>query len=185
MISVNAFEKGLTIEVAGEIYRILEVEHVKPSKGSAFVQTMLQNLRTSESQKMTFPVDEKVAKGQIIQREVQYLYGNGSSHVFMDTETYEQVELPTKQIVVELNYLLENSLCQLMLVGTETLGVILPKTVELIVKETEPGIRGNTSGSSLKAALMNTGFIAQVPFFVNTDDKLLINTDDGSYVSRA
>ncbi len=108
MISVNDFRTGLTIEVDGGIWRVLEFQHVKPGKGAAFVRSKLRNLRTGNIQEKTFRAGEKVAKAQIDNRKMQYLYASGDSHVFMDTETYEQVELSSKQVEYELNFLKEN-----------------------------------------------------------------------------
>ena len=116
---------------------------------------------------------------------MKYLYEQAGSHVFMDLDTYEQLELPEEQIKDELKYLLENSECNIVMYGSETLGVDLPHTVELLVAETEPGIRGDTSSGGSKPAVMETGLVVQVPFFVNAEDRLIINTGDGSYVSRA
>jgi elongation factor P len=116
---------------------------------------------------------------------MQYLYESAGNHVFMDLNTYEQIELPGDVIEDELKYLLENSECNIIMYGSETLGVDLPNTVELNVKETEPGIRGDTSSGGSKPAVMETGLVVQVPFFINADDRLIINTSDGSYVSRA
>ncbi|UQF70539.1 elongation factor P [Vagococcus lutrae] len=185
MISVNDFKTGLTVEIDGGIWRVVDFQHVKPGKGAAFVRTKLKNLRNGNIQEKTFRAGEKVGRAQIDNRKMQYLYESGGSHVFMDTETYEQVELPTEQIEEELNYLLENSVCNIIMYGAETIGVDLPHTVTLEVKETEPGIKGDTASGGSKPATMETGLVVQVPFFVNAGDKLIINTDDGSYSSRA
>ncbi|MDF0479409.1 elongation factor P [Vagococcus sp. PNs007] len=185
MISVNDFKTGLTIEVDGGIWRVMDFQHVKPGKGAAFVRSKLKNLRTGAMQEKTFRGGEKVAKAQIDNRKMQYLYESGGNHVFMDTENYEQIELPEEQIKDELKYLLENSMCNIIMYGSETIGVDLPNTVTLAVKETEPGIKGDTSSGGSKPAIMETGLVVQVPFFVNAEDKLIINTVEGSYVSRA
>lgn len=185
MISVNDFKTGLTIEVDGGIWRVLDFQHVKPGKGAAFVRSKLRNLRTGAIQEKTFRAGEKVEKAQIDNRRMQYLYANGDSYVFMDTENYEQVELPAKQIEYELNFLKENMEVQIIMFQGETLGVELPNTVELEVIETEPGIKGDTASGGSKPAKVETGLIVQVPFFVNVGDRLIINTADGTYVSRA
>ncbi|GAJ25420.1 translation elongation factor P [Liquorilactobacillus sucicola DSM 21376 = JCM 15457] len=185
MISVNEFKNGLTIEVNGELWRVVEFQHVKPGKGSAFVRSKLKNLRTGAVQEKTFRAGEKVERAQIDNRKMQYLYADGTSYVFMDTETYEQLELPEEKIKNELNYLKENMQVSIIMYGNETLGVDLPNTVDLKVTSTEPGIKGDTASGGSKPATMETGLIVQVPFFVNEDDVLTINTQDGSYVSRA
>ena len=185
MISVNEFKTGLTIEVDGDIWRVMDFQHVKPGKGAAFVRSKLRNLRSGNVNEKTFRAGEKVAKAQIDNRRMQYLYANGDDHVFMDNESYEQIELSAKQIEEELMYLKENMEVHIMKYGEEVLGVELPVTVTLEVAETEPGIKGDTASGGSKPAKMETGLIVQVPFFVNTGDKLIINTDEGEYVSRA
>lgn len=185
MISVNDFKTGLTIEVDGDIWRVVDFQHVKPGKGAAFVRSKLKNLRTGAVQEKTFRAGEKVAKAQIDNRKMQYLYESGDSHVFMDLDTYEQIEIPTEQIKDELKYMLENMEVTVIMYGSEILGVDLPNTVVLEVAETEPNIKGDTSSGGSKPAIMETGVTVNVPFFVNQGDKLIINTTDGSYVSRA
>ncbi len=185
MISVNDFRTGLTIEVDGGIWRVLDFQHVKPGKGAAFVRSKLRNLRNGAIQEKTFRAGEKVAKAQIDNRRMQYLYANGDQHVFMDQESYDQIELSAAAIEYELKFLKENMEVQIMLYQGETLGVELPNTVELEVTETEPGIKGDTASGGTKPATLETGLTVQVPFFVNQGDRLIINTTDGSYVSRA
>ncbi|MBD8070412.1 elongation factor P [Bacillus sp. PS06] len=185
MISVNDFRTGLTIEVDGGIWRVMDFQHVKPGKGAAFVRSKLRNLRTGAVQEKTFRAGEKVAKAQIENRKMQYLYANGDMHVFMDNESYEQIELSAAAIEYELKFLKENMEVHIMTFGHETLGVELPNTVELKVAETEPGIKGDTASGGTKPAILETGLSVQVPFFINEGDVLIINTTEASYVSRA
>ncbi|KZE66384.1 elongation factor P [Fictibacillus phosphorivorans] len=185
MISVNDFKTGLTIEVDGGIWQVLEFQHVKPGKGAAFVRSKLRNLRTGGIQEKTFRGGEKVAKAHIENRRMQYLYASGDTHTFMDNESYEQIELQASQIEYELKYLLENMTVHIMTYQGETIGVELPNTVELVVAETEPGIKGDTASGGTKPATLETGLIVQVPFFVNQGDKLVIDTRNAAYVSRA
>lgn len=185
MISVNEFRTGLTIETDGGIWRVMDFQHVKPGKGAAFVRSKLRNLRTGAIQEKTFRAGEKVERAQIDNKTMQYLYANGDMHVFMDNESYEQLELPSSQIEYELKFLLENMEVHIMMFQGETLGIDLPNTVELEVVETDPGIKGDTASGGSKPAKLETGLVVQVPFFVNAGDKLVINTSDGSYVSRA
>lgn len=185
MISVNDFRTGLTIEVDNGIWRVMDFQHVKPGKGAAFVRSKLRNLRSGAVQEKTFRAGEKVAKAQIENRKMQYLYANGDQHVFMDTESYDQVELSETAIQYELKFLKENMEVSIMMFGSETLGVELPNTVELEVIETEPGIKGDTASGGTKPAKVQTGLVVNVPFFVNEGDVLIINTTDSSYVSRA
>lgn len=185
MISVNDFRTGLTIEVDGDIWRVMDFQHVKPGKGAAFVRSKLRNLRTGAVQEKTFRAGEKVAKAQIENRKMQYLYGSGDQHVFMDNESFEQIELPASSIEYELKFLKEGMEVHIMMFQGETLGIELPNTVELEVTATEPGIKGDTASGGSKPATLETGLVVQVPFFVNEGDRLIINTEDGSYVSRA
>ena len=184
MISVNDFRTGLTIEVDNGIWQVIDFQHVKPGKGAAFVRSKLRNLRTGAIQEKTFRAGEKVAKAHIENRKMQYLYANGDQHVFMDQETYDQIELAAAQIERELKFLKENMEVYIMTYQTETIGVELPNTVTLEVTETEPGIKGDTASGGTKPATVETGLVVQVPFYVNEGDKLVINTTDGSYVSR-
>ncbi|ANU19318.1 elongation factor P [Planococcus plakortidis] len=185
MISVNDFKTGLTIEVDNDIWRVMEFQHVKPGKGAAFVRSKLRNLRTGAVNEKTFRAGEKVAKAQIDNRKMQYLYASGDMHAFMDTETYDQIELPEKSIEYELKFLQENMEVQVIQYHGEVLGVELPNTVVLEVAETDPGIKGDTASGGSKPAILTTGLSVQVPFFINQGDKLIINTTDSSYVSRA
>ncbi len=184
MISVNDFKTGLTIELDGGLWKVIDFQHVKPGKGAAFVRSKLKNLRSGAVQEKTFRAGEKVGRAHIENRKMQYLYATPDSYVFMDTDNYEQVELQAVQIEDELNYLLENMEVHLIMYGDETLGVSLPNTVTLLVEETEPGIKGDTASGGSKPAKMETGLMVNVPFFVNAGDKLVVNTEDGSYVSR-
>lgn len=185
MISVNEFKNGLTIEYNNDLWRIVEFQHVKPGKGSAFVRSKLKSLRTGAVQEYTFRSTAKVETADIQTRQMQYLYNDGSSYVFMDTATYEQLEVPNAQIDQEAKYLKENTIVNIISHNGETLGLDLPNTVDLEVVETEPGIRGDTSSGGGKPATMETGLVVTVPFFINVGDVLTINTSDGSYVSRS
>lgn len=185
MISVNDFRTGLTIIVDGQLYRVMDFQHVKPGKGAAFVRSKLRNLRNGNVQEKTFRAGEKVEKAQIDNRKMQYLYAQGDEHVFMDMESYEQTELASSAIEYELKFLKENMEVHIQSYQGEMLGVELPNTVELEVTETEPGIKGDTASGGTKPATLQTGLIVQVPFFVNEGDTLIINTTDASYVSRA
>jgi len=184
-ISTADFKNGLTIEVDDAIWRIIEFQHVKPGKGGAFVRSKLKNLRTGAVQDKTFLAGAKMERANIETRKMQYLYADGDNHVFMDNDTYEQTELPAENIKDELKFLKENMEVSITTFGNETLGVDLPNTVTLKVAATEPGIKGDTASGGSKPATMQTGLVIQVPFFVNEDDELVINTTDSSYISRA
>jgi elongation factor P len=185
MISVNDFRTGLTIIVEGNLFRVLEFQHVKPGKGAAFVRSKLRNLRNGNVTEKTFRAGEKVEKAMVDNRKMQYLYAQGDEHVFMDMESYDQTTLATTQIEEELKYMLENMELSMQSYQGELIGIELPNTVVLEVAETEPGIKGDTASGGTKPAKMETGLYVNVPFFVNQGDKLIINTTEGSYVSRA
>ncbi|WP_249871970.1 elongation factor P [Oceanobacillus saliphilus] len=185
MISVNDFKTGLTIEVDKDIWQVLEFQHVKPGKGAAFVRSKLRNLRSGNIQEKTFRGGEKVSKAHIENKKMQYLYASGDTHAFMDTNTYEQIELQSSQIEQQLKFIKENMEVSVISYEGEILGVDLPNNVELEVVATEPGIKGDTASGGSKPATLETGHTVQVPFFINQGDVLIINTSDGKYVSRA
>ncbi|BAU27413.1 translation elongation factor P (EF-P) [Aneurinibacillus soli] len=185
MISVNDLRPGITIEYDGAIYSVIEFQHVKPGKGAAFVRTKLRNLRNGSIKETTFRAGEKVSRALIETKEMQYLYASGDEHVFMDTETYDQLSLPTAQIEHELKFLLENMTVSIVMFQGEILGVQVPNSVQLEVAETEPGIKGDTQSGGTKPAKMETGLVVQVPFFINVGEKLIIDTRNEAYVSRA
>lgn len=185
MISVNDFKTGLTVEVDGDIFTVLDFQHVKPGKGAAFVRSKLKNLRNGNTVEKTFRAGETIGRAMIENRDVQYLYASGQDHAFMDNESYDQFTLPTDQLKWELNFLKENMNVKIMSYQGEILGINLPNSVELKVVETEPGIKGNTATGATKNAKVETGLNVQVPLFINEDDVLLIDTREGKYISRA
>ncbi|MUK87157.1 elongation factor P [Ornithinibacillus sp. L9] len=185
MISVNDFKTGLTIEVDNDVWQVMDFQHVKPGKGAAFVRSKLRNLRNGNISEKTFRGGEKVSKAHVEHKKMQYLYASGDSHAFMDTSSYEQIELQSNQIEHELKYIKENMEVSIMTYEGEILGVELPNNVELEVVETEPGIKGDTASGGTKPATLETGLTIQVPFFINQGDVLVVSTTDGKYVSRA
>jgi len=185
VISVNDFKTGLTIEVEGDLFTVIDFQHVKPGKGAAFVRSKLKNLRNGNTVERTFRAGENVGRAHIENRAMQYLYAAGDEHTFMDNETYDQIALSQDQLKWELNFLKENMMIQIMSYQGEILGINLPNSVELKVAETEPGIKGNTAQGATKKAKMETGLNVQVPLFINENDVLLIDTSDGKYISRA
>ena len=185
MISTSDFKTGLTIEFDGAIYQIVEFQHVKPGKGAAFVRTKLKNKRTGAVVERTFRTTEKVEKAHIERMEMQYLYMDGEFYVFMNTETYDQVQLTADQLGDGLKFLKDNMNIHIQYYKEEPIGVELPNTVVLTVSETEPGVKGDTATNVTKAATLETGAVVQVPLFVNEGDELVIDTRNGVYVSRA
>lgn len=185
MISSNDFRPGTTIEYDGAIWRVIEFLHVKPGKGAAFVRTKLKNIRTGAVREQTFRAGEKVAPARVETRKMQYLYTDGEYYTFMDNETYDQLNVPASLMEDEVKYLLENMECQVMIYEEQAIGVELPNTVVLTVKETEPGIKGDTAQGGSKKAVMETGAVVNVPLFIEEGEKLIIDTRSGEYVSRA
>jgi elongation factor P len=185
MISTNEFKTGQTIAFDGNIFQVIEFMHVKPGKGSAFVRTKLRNLRSGAVIDYTFNAGTKVERAQIDKTSMQYLYANGDRHVFMNNETYEQIEIPEFQIEHELKFIYDSMSVDVMFYdGREILGVNLPDKVVLEVVDTMPAVKGDTKTNALKDATMQTGLLVKVPMFITIGERLIINTNDGSYVSR-
>ncbi|MCL6479444.1 MAG: elongation factor P [Peptococcaceae bacterium] len=185
MISTNDFRTGLTIEVDGDAYQVVEFQHVKPGKGAAFVRSKLRNLRTGAVIEKTFNAGEKIPRARIDRREFQYLYNDGSVYNFMDMETYDQTGLTAEQLGDATKYLKENMTLNVLFYQGKPIGVDLPNYVELEVVETTPGIKGDTASGGSKPATLETGYVVQVPFFINVGDILQIDTRTGQYIKRA
>lgn len=184
MISVNDFHTGVTIEIEGQLFTVVEFLHVKPGKGAAFVRTKLKNLVTGGVTEKTFRAGEKVAKAHIEKKAMQYLYNTGDEYVFMDLETYEQLPMDREYLAESINYLKENMEVSVLMHQEKVIGVELPANVELAVTETDPGFKGDTASGGSKPATLETGLTVQVPFFVNVGDVLRINTRTGEYIER-
>ena len=186
MVSAGDFKNGLTLEIEeGQVFQILEFQHVKPGKGAAFVRTKIRNVITGSVVERTFRPTEKFPQARIDRDDMQYLYADGDMFNFMDNETYDQISLSVEQLDGGDKFLKENMDCQIMLYQGNVLGVELPNTVELAVIETEPGIKGDTASGGTKPATLETGVVVQVPFFINTGDVLKVDTRNGSYIERA
>lgn len=184
MVNVNDIKNGMTIEVDGNIFQILEFQHVKPGKGAAFVKMKLKNLRTGAINEQTFNSSTKVGRALIEKKTMQYLYKDGSSYIFMNMEDYSQISLPLSQIEDEIRFITENSEVEIMYYNDEMLGINIPEKVELEVVNTEPGVRGNTTSTATKEATLNTGLVVRVPLFINEGDIVIVTTRDGKYFSR-
>lgn len=163
MISVNDFRTGLTIEVEGDVWQVVEFQHVKPGKGAAFVRAKMKNIRSGAVIERTFRAGEKVPRARLDKREMQYLYNDGEDYIFMDTQSYDQISLSKDQIGDGIKYLKEQMVIQVLLYQGQILGVEMPNFVELEVVETEPGIKGDTATGGTKSAVLETGATVQVP----------------------
>jgi len=185
MISSNDFHTGVTIEMGGEIYTVLEFQHVKPGKGAAFVRSKLKNLRSGSIIEHTFRAGEKVPRAHLEKKEMEYLYRDDELYYLMDLETYEQITISEEKLGSGVKYLKENDRLQVLMHGDEVVGVDLPVTVILQVADTEPGLKGDTASGATKPATMETGLVVQVPLFINPGDLVKIDTRSGSYIERA
>jgi elongation factor P len=186
VISTNQFKNGTHIEVDGTIYRIMEFQHVKPGKGGAFVRSKLRKLEDGSVIDKTFRAGEKFRPVHTETRRMQYLYDSGDAAVFMDTESYEQLELPRGTIAEEMRWVLPNDTVDLLLVDERPSGVQVPSAVDMAVTQTDPGLKGDTaSGGGTKPATLESGVKVQVPLFVSEGDRVRVDTRTGEYVSRA
>ena len=185
MISSTDFRTGLTIEIDGGVWQIVEFQHVKPGKGAAFVRTKIKNVETGAVIERTFNPNEKMPAAHLDTRKMQYLYEADDMYTFMDMETYEQIELNKEQLGTALNYLKEEMEVSVQSFKGRIIGLTLPNAVELKVTECEPSVKGNTATGATKMAKVETGYEVRVPLFVNEGDVLRIDTRTGNYIERA
>ena len=184
MISTNQLKNGNHIEVDGTIFKVVEFQHVKPGKGPAFVRTKLKNVLSGKVVDKTYNAGVKVETATVDRRDATYLYRDGSDFVFMDSQDYEQHPLPDSLVGTAANFLLEGMPVQIAFHDGSPLYLELPVTVELVVTHTEPGLQGDRSSAGTKPATVETGAEIQVPLFINTGDKLKVDSRDGSYLGR-
>ncbi|MGI6107642.1 MAG: elongation factor P [Lachnospiraceae bacterium] len=185
MISAGDFKNGKTIDIDGTVYQIVEFQHVKPGKGAAFVRTKLKDIKNGGVIERTFRPTEKFPEARIDRKSMQYLYKDGDLYYFMDNDTYEQVALSSDLIGDTLKFVKENEMCTINSYNGEAFAVDPPLFVELEITSTEPGVRGNTATGATKPAVVETGATVTVPLFINTGDKIKIDTRTGEYLSRA
>ena len=184
MISVNDFKTGLTIELDNGLWSVVEFLHVKPGKGSAFVRSKLKNVMTGQVKELTFNPSDKFQVAVIEKKEMTYLYNDGELYYFMDTETYDQIPLNKDSVADALNFITENMNTTMYFYKGNPFAVYPPTFVELEVVDCEPGIQGDTSKATTKPAKLETGYVINVPLFVNIGDKIRVDTRDGSYMER-
>jgi elongation factor P len=184
VISTADFRNGLTIQLDGEVYAIVEFQHVKPGKGGAFVRTRLRSLRTGAALEKTFRAGERMEPAYLERRTIQFLYRAGDDYVFMDTETYDQSSLGADQLGDKAEYLKEGIEVSIVSHDGRLLGIDLPDTVELRVTQTDPGLRGDTASGGSKPATLETGAVVQVPLFVNQGDLIRVDTRSHQYLER-
>ena len=184
MVSAGDFRNGLTIEYEGNVYQIIEFQHVKPGKGAAFVRTKLKNIKSGGVVEKTFRPTEKCPQAHIERKDMQYLYKDGDLYNFMDVETYDQIALDSEVVGDALKFVKENETVKICSHKGNVFSVEPPLFVELAITETEPGFKGDTAQGATKPATVETGAVVNVPLFCETGDVLKIDTRTGEYLSR-
>ena len=184
-VSTNDLKNGMTLDLDGTLFQVIEFQHVKPGKGGAFVRTKLKALDSGAVVDRTFRAGEKFSRIRTETKNMQYLYDTGDEVVFMDEETYEQTSLPRTTVEDALAFMQPSSSVQMLVVNGQPSGVQLPASVELAVTETEPGVKGDTVSNVTKPATLETGAVVQVPLFVNTGDRIKVDPREKRYISRA
>ena len=185
MINVTDARKGITIELDGGIYQVLDFEHIKIARGSAQVRLRLRDIRGGHTIDRTFQASAKFPRARVERQNVQYLYQDGDLYYFMNTQTYDQTPLNANQVGDAARFLTENASCELLAYGDEPIGIELPAAVVLAVAETEPWVKGDTAQGGTKPAKLETGLAVQVPLFISVGDKVKVDTRSGEYLERA
>ncbi len=184
-ITTNDLRNGMTLELPEGLFSVVEFQHVKPGKGGAFVRTKLKNVRTGAVIERTFRADERVEQAIVEKREMQFLYRDSNEYVFMDSVSYDQLQVTQESLGDAASYLKESDSAVLQMFGNEIVGVDLPAAVELTVSATDPGVQGDRVSGARKPATLETGLVLQVPLFVNTGDRIKVDTRSGEYITRA
>ncbi len=184
MIDAGELKKGVTIELDGQLFQVLDYQHIKMGRGSAQLRLKLKNIKAGHTTERSFQASEKFKKAYLERRPVQFLYNDGSIYHFMDNETYDQIAMDKDKIGDSLGYLKEGMTIEMISYKGATIGIDLPLSVELKVSETGPGFKGNTASAGSKPAKMETGITIQVPFFINTGDTIKVDTRNGQYLER-
>lgn len=184
MISAGDFRKGTTFEMEGDVWQIIEFQHVKPGKGAAFVRAKIRSVMSGANKDITFNPSEKYQEARIETKEMQYLYNDGSLYYFMDPNTYEQIPLDKDSVEEAMKYIKENDNATIKFYQGSAFLVTAPNFVELAVSVTEPGVKGDTATGATKPATVETGATVQVPLFVNEGDVIKIDTRTNEYLSR-
>ena len=178
-------KKGMLIKIGQDLFRVLELQHVTPGNLRGFVRVKFRNIRTGALADQKLRSEDSVDRATLDEREMQYLYRDGESFHFMDTGTYEQLHIDAEALGDNVNYLVPDALIKVEFYGSDPVGIELPPTVDLVVDDTAPGIKGATASNQIKPARLETGLVVNVPPFVNTGDKVRVNTETGEYLSRA
>ena len=184
-IQANRLRKGMLVKMKGDLLRVVETTHLTPGKGHGYVQARFRNIRTTSLHDHKFRSDDSVERAMLDSRRMQFLYADGDVFHFMDTESYEQTHLAKDTLGDTVNFLLADAIITVQMFESEAVGIEVPLTVELAVKETTPSIKGATASAQLKPAILETGLIVQVPPFISIGDKIRVNTETGEYQGRA
>ena len=184
-IQATKMRKGTLVKIGNDLFRVLELQHVTPGNLRGFVRVKFRNIRSGTLSDQKLRSEDFVERAMLDEREMQYLYSDGDSYYFMDTESYEQIHISSEALGESVNYLIAEMLITVEFYGTEAVGIELPQTVDLVVQDTPPAIKGATANAQLKPATLETGLVVQVPPFINIGDRIRVNTDSGEYQARA
>ena len=183
-IQATHLRKGMLIKIGADLFRIMDTQHMTPGNKRGFIQARMRNIRTQALSDQKFRAEDDIERAILEEREMQYLYNDGDHFYFMDTSTYEQTHITAEALGDSKDYLIPDMLIRVELYGSEPVGIELPQTVDLVVKETVPGIKGATASAQVKPATLETGLVVQVPPFINEGDKVRVNTETGEYQAR-
>ena len=184
-IQATKLRKGMLFKLDKDLFRALEVQHVTPGNLRGFVRVKARNIRSGTLADNKLRSEDLVERATLDERAMQYMYNDGTDYYFMDTDSFEQIHISSEALGDSVNYLLAEMVIQVEFYGSEPVGIELPQTVDLVVEETTPAIKGATASAQLKPATLETGLVVQVPPFVNTGDKIRVSTDTGEYLARA
>ncbi len=177
--------KGTLVKIGNDLFRVLELQHVTPGNLRGFVRVKFRNIRSGSLSDQKLRSEDIVERATLDEREMQYMYNDGTDYYFMDTSSYEQIHISAEALGDSVNYLIAEMLINVEFYGTEAVGIELPQTVDLTVQDTPPAIKGATANAQLKPATLETGLVVQVPPFINVGDKIRVNTESGEYQARA
>jgi elongation factor P len=184
-VQATRLRKGMLIKQGNDLFRIMELHHLTPGNKRAHIQARMRNIRSGSLADHKFRAEEDVERAVLDEREMQYLYNDGDHYYFMDTSTYEQIHISAEAMGDSKDYIIPDAIIRVEFYDVEPVGIELPPTVDLVVKETVPGIKGATASAQVKPATLETGLVVQVPPFVNEGDKVRVSTETGEYQSRA
>jgi elongation factor P len=184
-IQATKMRKGTLVKIGNDLFRVLELQHVTPGNLRGFVRVKFRNIRSGSLSDQKLRSEDLVERARLDERQMQYMYNDGTDYYFMDTSSFEQIHISAEALGDSVNYLIAEMLIDVEFYGTEPVGIELPQTVELLVEDTPPAIKGSTANAQLKPATLETGLVVQVPPFINVGDKIRVNTESGEYQARA